>query len=235
MLFCCSIFINFILLLGSSQYMNNIISEPVYSDNNTNTIIFSMNINREIYEETNFGEPPQIAIWLENYKTRKIKTIWVARRAGRRWWKGKIECPTALPLWNSRHKKEKSDYKTRGLIKRLIDAITGATPTGGEFTVTTQVEKNCKYYYFIEVNVSADFNSHFPYRMENGAPDPQVNGQPSILYKGIITSHPGDTSHPKIIGRSEQWAAVDSVISDLTGITTARQLISDIKAVCIQD
>jgi len=200
--------------------------------NNQVILEFLMKVDKDIYEMTDFGEPPQIAIWLEDPETGKIHTVWVARRSGRRLWKGKFECPTALPLWESRHKNEKSSYKKRGILKRLIDAISGATPTGGIFRVKVEVDKGTFWDCFVEVNLSGDFNRRFPYRDQNGMPDPDVNGQPSLIYRGQIKAKPGQKHSLKLIGRTDQWIAIDYIIKDLAGITTARNAVSDLEIAC---
>lgn len=197
------------------------------------TIEISMTVHREVYEKTDFGEPPQIAIWLEDPATGDIRTVWVANRAGRRLWKGKFECPTALPHWESRHRNEKSDYKERGLLQRLIDAVTGATPTGGLFKAAVSVPRGSTWDYFLEVNASADFNTDFPNWSEEGYPDHDINGQPSLVYGGRIAARPGASDIPRLVGRTDQWIPVDHIIEDVTGMSTALQLITGIRVRCI--
>jgi len=196
------------------------------------TLTVTMNVQQDIYEDTNFGEPPQIAVWLAHPETASIRTVWVANRAGRRLWKGKFECPTALPIWESRHNQEKSDYKARGLLKRLLDAVTGATPDGGEFSVTARVPRGSSWQCYVEVNLSADFNAAFPYRDETGMPDPEVNGQPSLIYRARINAVPGQAAELELIGRSDQWVAVQDIITDLTGITSARHAVTGLRVTC---
>lgn len=193
---------------------------------------FSMKVNGDVYEMTDFGEPPQIAVWIQEPDSKQIKTVWVTQRSGRRLWKGKIECQTALPLWESRHKTEKSGYKGRGLIKRLVDAISGATPKAGVFKVRTQVPAGIRIDCFVEVNLSGDFNRDFPYRDANGMPDPEINGQPSLIYQAEITARPGQTTCLDLVGRTDQWIAVDYAIPDLTGITSAKKAVMDLKVIC---
>ena len=44
--------------------------------------ILVMNIQQEklIYEESDYGEPPQFAIWLENKETKEVKSLAVTYR-----------------------------------------------------------------------------------------------------------------------------------------------------------
>jgi hypothetical protein len=193
---------------------------------------FLMNVDRDVYEMTDFGEPPQIAVWLESHDKKKMRTVWVARRSGRRLWKGKFECPTALPLWESRHKNERSSYKERGLLKRLVDAISGATPKGGVFKTRVVIREGTGWHCFVEINLSGDFNRNFPYRDKNGMPDPHINGQPSLIYSGSIQAVPGRKRDLRLVGRTDQWVPVGHIISDLDGITTARHAVTEIRVVC---
>jgi hypothetical protein len=218
-----------ILILAVSIYFL-LLKQP--RDTNLVTLHFTMMVDKETYEMTDFGEPPQLAIWLEQESPQNMRTVWVARRSGRQLWKGKIECPTALPLWESRHQHEKSDYKKRGLLKRLVDAISGATPTGGLFKAKVKVPAGTSWTCWVEVNLSGDFNHRFPYRDSNGMPDPEINGQPSLIYTAKITASPGKQSAFRLIGRSRQWLPVDYIVKDLSGITSAKKAVTDIRVFC---
>lgn len=194
---------------------------------------FSMDVDRNVYIRSDYGEPPQLAIWLEQPGTGKIRTVWVARRSGRRLWKGKVECPTALPYWESRHKKEKSEYEARGLLERLVDAVSGATPKDGTFKVKVTVPPGSEWQYYIEMNLSGDYNVDFPSRLEDGTPDPEGNGQPSLIYKGKISGVLHASNTPQLVGRTDQWMAVDYIITDLKGIKSAKKALSNINVSCI--
>lgn len=200
----------------------------------TVTLKIQMVVHREIYEQTDFGEPPQIAVWIENVRGSDIRTLWVARRSGLRLWKGKVECPTALPIWESVHQREKSDYRPRGMMRMLLDAVSGATPTGGRFEVRGRVPLNSRWRCFVEINLSGDFNRHFPYRHPGGMPDPEMNGQPSLIYRAEITVVPGQQADLILIGRSDQWVPVEEIIPDLSGITSARRAVTRIKVFCLR-
>ncbi|MFZ5519518.1 MAG: hypothetical protein ACOY90_23030 [Candidatus Zhuqueibacterota bacterium] len=194
---------------------------------------FSVVVDRDVYEYTNYGEPPQMAFWLERPETGDIRTVWVSHRTGRRQWKGKVECPVALPFWESRHALEKSNFRERHLLQRLLDAITGATPQGGVFSVKTTAPENSHWDYFIEVNLSGDFNAAFPSQRDNGEPDHEGNGQPSLIFKGRMEATPGVSHAPELIGRTDQWVAIDSIITDMAGITSARKILRNIQVNCI--
>lgn len=206
-----------------------------YADSSLVNIEFSFDVNRDVYKYSNYGEPPQVAIWLENPDSQLVKTVWVSDRAGRNDWKGKFECPVALPFWESRHQLEKSTFRERNLLERLIDAITGATPKEGKFTARIEVPKGSPWIYYIEVNVSGDYNKTFPYWSTSGAPDTEGNGQPSIVYQGNLIAEVDSFSIPKLIGRTEQRKPIDYLVHELDGITLAKEVVNNLKVLCKSD
>ena len=213
----------------SKNHQAESIQQNTLPDSNSVILIFSLFVDQDAYELTNYGDAPQLAIWLENEDSNQVRTVWVSHRAGKNDWKGKVECPVALPYWNSRHHFEKSGFRERNFITRVIDAITGATPTGGEFTQEIIVSKNSRWDYFIEVNVSGDYNASFPYWSKTGMPDSEGNGQPSLIYSGKIIADGHSTDEPELIGRTDQRHPVTQLNHDLSGITTARKLVTKLK------
>ena len=192
---------------------------------------FSLKLNQRVYEASDWGDPPQFAIWLENADSSKIRTVWVTYRTGTGNWVGKVECPVSLPYWVSRYNRETQTSGPPTPHKAVVDAVTGATPKH-DFTVPAEVPAGSRWKYFIEVNVSGDFNINFPSVRANGAPDPQGNGQPSLIYQGQIEAVDVAYNIPKLIGRTEQWQSVDYIIEELEGITTAKNLFSKIEVSC---
>jgi hypothetical protein len=203
--------------------------DSIITDSAMLTLEFTLDVIRNTYEYTTYGEPPQLAIWIEHSDSDFIQTVWVSNRAGKNEWKGKVECPVALPYWDSRHKFEKSGFRERNIFERLVDAISGATPTGGEFSTSVKIPECSRWSYFIEVNASGDYNRDYSYWSKDGLPDSEGNGQPSIIYRGYIEADSTNISVPELIGRTLQRVPVDSVIPDLAGITTAKELIQNIE------
>ena len=230
-------FVSVVFIFGSCENKKEDISpinhEQFFRTGDDVILEFTVFVDRKVYEYTNYGEPPQVAFWVEQPDSGKIRTVWVSHRTGRQQWKGKVECPVSLPYWESRHKLEESSFRERSLFARLFDAVTGATPKGGEFTVKASVPADSQWEYFIEVNLSGDFNVSFPSQLENGTPDPEGNGQPSLIYKGEIEAKPGPSNVPQLIGRTDQWVAIDSIITDLTGITSAKNILSSLEVKCV--
>ncbi len=207
---------------GKNENGSNLVknSNFINEDQNSATLVFSLTLNSEVYKASNYGEPPQIAIWLENRDSGIIRTIWVTRRLGKSDWDGRVECITALPYWVSRYNIATDTQGPPTIFDPLSDAVTGATPKKA-LTVTTSVIPGSYWNYFIEVNLSADYNDRFRAML--------ADGQHSLIYKGAIEAVNGRINIPVLIGRSEQMDAIDTVNVDLSGITSAVDVISKIK------
>lgn len=194
-------------------------------------LTFFLKLDPNVYGKSYFKKPPQFAIWLESTSKPTIRTVWVTYGTGSGDWGDNIVRPVSLPYWVSRWNQETQNLGDPTLENSVVDAVTGATPKT-VFMVETVVEVGSIWDYFIEVNVSGDYNEVFPALKKDGTPDENGNGQPSIIYRGRIAASPGRQSIPRLAGRTEQWQSVKYIIPDLKGITTAKDLLSDIKVSC---
>ncbi len=192
---------------------------------------FSLKLDADVYSQSNYKKPPQFAIWLERATGPAIRTVWVSEKTGTGDWGGKTTRPVSLPYWVSRWNIETQSQGLPSPENPAIDAVTGATPKE-ELAVEVTVPAGSVWNYFIETNVSGDYNEAFPITGKDGKTDRNGNGQPSIIYKGEIISSPGRRSSPELIGRTDQFQNVKEVNRDLTGITTARDLFSAIEVSC---
>jgi hypothetical protein len=193
---------------------------------------FNIHQDRDVYDQSDYDEPPQFAIWLENLETKMVRTVFVTYRTGTGNFEGKVECPVSLPVWIGVFRRETGRNDFPRPWKPFYDGITGATPKIKEFTVSTTVEKGIKCHYYIEMNVAGDYNESFPAVLKTKRPDDHGNGQPSIIYRGVIKADKGQSSTPIIIGRSDQFYFKTEINSDLAGIDTARDVFSDVNVTC---
>ena len=199
---------------------------PIWSQPQGANLIFDIDLNPEIYRLSNFGEPPQMALWIENLDASEVKTLWVSSRLARGVWVGKVVCPTALPYWISRRDIE-SGGGLPSFLKPLPDGITGATPKE-VLKVYASVEPGSEWKYFLELNVSGDYNDSFKANQMNGSPDPDGNGQPSLIYSGFIKAIPSWADTSSILGRSEQMKPSSQLNPDLSGFTTAHRVLREL-------
>lgn len=194
---------------------------------------FSLTLDPQVYSQSHYKKPPQFAVWIEDAAGGQIRTVWVSEKTGAGSWGGKTVRPVSLPYWVSRWRKETGNSGDPAPESRAADAVTGATPKE-ELTCRIEVPGGTSWNYFIEVNVSGDFNDSFGAASKDGKRDPNGNGQPSLIYKGQITARPGKSSEPRLIGRTDQFEAVSEVIPDLEGISSAKNLFSSIQVVANQ-
>ena len=136
-----------------------------------------------------FGEPPTFAIWLEDPISRQSRTVFVTRRAGTGDWVGKASCYAALPRWYQVFKEETGydDYPTKG--HEAPDAVTGATPKKGTFTIRTKLPAGSRWYCYVEMNLSGDFNDDYmEFNDETFEIDEHKSGQPPLLFRFRFSS-----------------------------------------------
>ncbi len=195
------------------------------------TLKFNMKLNPNIYTKSHYKKPPQFALWLEEATKGTIRTVWVTSKTGTGSWGSDVVRTVSLPYWVSRWNMETKSSSYPTLENPVINAVTGATPKV-DLTVEALVPAKSLWNYFIEVNVSGDYNDAFPVKRQDGKQDRQGNGQPSIIYRGTITSSPGQRSNPKLRGRTDQFQNVKHIITDLEGITTAKDLFPTIEVSC---
>ena len=194
-------------------------------------LTLTMKIARDVWVMTGWSQPPQIAVWLEDPSGSTVRTLFVTHRTGAGDWRGKAGCNVSLPYWVGRYNVETATSGPPTFQRPAPDAITRPTPKAS-LVVTTLVPPGSEWRYFVEVNVSGDFNKAFPDVLSNGQPDEAGNGQPSLVYRGRIKATPGQRNTPKLIGRTDQLRAVSKLSDDLSGITTAKKLLSRIVMSC---
>jgi hypothetical protein len=208
-------------------------AHPVTSQSGMNTLLFSIHQERDVYDQSDYGEPPQFAIWLENASRSEIQTVFVTYRTGTGDFKGKAECPVSLPAWIGVFRKETGRTDIPSIRKPADLAITGATPTVPDFSSKIAVPSDSRWNYYVEVNVSGDYTPEFSSLTADGTIDYQGNGQPSIIYRGEITAIPGNQSTPRLIGRTEQLYLSSEINPDLSGIINAKNVFTKITVTCI--
>lgn len=183
-----------------------------------------IHINEQLILQSVYGESPTFAIWIENPETKETQTIFVTQRAGLDDWEGKVEVPSALPQWDGISKKEKLDDKAN----MGIDAVSGATPKPGYFTTRVRVRPGSKWNCWIEMNLSGDYNEHYPeYDEVSKKTDDFGTGQPALLYKAYIEAEKGNAVVPEVVGISV-LNKDEEIIRPVEGITTALDVFDEI-------
>jgi len=210
-----------------------VLIQTVLADKQSVRLRFSLTQDPDIYEESDYGEPPTMAIWLEDEQTQSFRTVYVTYRGATGDYYGKVECPVALPVWIGVWRREfgKEGFPTPR--DPAPESITGATSLTGEVTAEVEVQKGEKYRYYIEMNVAGDFNRSFPLESEDSRLDYNGNGQPSLVYRGEIVAAPGNRSTPQPFGRTDQHQFTGKLIADLAGIDSALECLKKIEVTCL--
>ena len=118
---------------------------------------FRIEQDMDIVLFSDFGEPAQFAIWLENPVTHATKTVFVTRRSATGDWVGKAECPASLPRWFNVWRQETGHTGLPRADAPAADGVSGPTPKTKEFTWTAKVTLDSEWVCWIEVNIAADF------------------------------------------------------------------------------
>ncbi len=174
---------------------------------------------------------PQMAFWLEDTSGKFIATIYVTRKSGTQSWHGlgSVRRQSALPVWShSRGIKAKDGLYMPTREHPVPDAETGATPRSA-FSKSIKLPDSVKLetcYVFAEVNSSFDYNDTY-----TSQTDPNYSGQPSLVFKGKIAMlNDTNTVVLKTVGHGQAQGADGKVYTDLSGITTALNIVKEIIA-----
>ncbi len=223
-----------ILLLSGSV----LLSCRGHADNRVNEegkslvdMAFQIDLDEQIYQATTYGKPPQMAVWIQNQQNKSIRTIMVTYHMGACDWGGQVERPISLPYWVGFYNRQMGTSGAPTRDHPAPDAITFATPKD-RLIINTSMPEGSKWSYFIEVNVSGDFNADFPKQSKDGHSDRNGNGQPSLVYGGTIEAVRGAVSQPTVVGHTDQYDPDVELTENTEGITTALELLETITVSC---
>jgi hypothetical protein len=191
--------------------------------------------NKKIIHLSNFAEPPQFAIWLENPSNGEVKTVFVTHRVANGDWEGKANVPVALPLWYKLFRGNREQETAAENNKRSVMAITGATPKNDYFSVRAEVEPGTGWICWIEMNLAGDFNENFPeIDLKTLREDEFSNGQPALIFRADIKAIEGLKFTPDIISQSTWTKGIVDIEPVDSGITTARDVFDDVRVSIIR-
>ena len=189
-------------------------------------IQFDIRQNKDIIYLSTFAEPPQFAIWIENVKTQKMKTVFVTSRVSKGDWEGKANVPNALPRWFEIFRGENKSYMLVENDEFL--AVTGATPKDDYFSVRVEVNPGSEWICWIEMNLAGDYNDSFPeFDIQTLKEDEFACGQPALLFKATIIANEGLKFIPVLEAQTIWENGVNRVEPVSKGVTTARDVFDD--------
>ena len=182
---------------------------------------------------------PQMAVWVEDTQGNYLETLYVTKKASNSSYiqslfgGDDVRRPEALPHWSfSRGIKGSDGLMMPTSTKPIADAITGATPVSSFDLRTVTDAKYQEVVVKFEINRSFDFNEVYH---ANAFPDDVVysgsgsSAQPSLIYAATIKLNDGDKYYfMNLLGRGHHSGKDGKIHSDLSGITTAKEMVSRI-------
>ncbi len=197
-------------------------------------IQFDIHQNKEAIYLSTFAEPPQFAIWIEDPKTGKCKTVFVTSRVSIGDWEGKKNVPVALPRWFDLFKVKKQTESSKA-TKDMTFAVTGATPKDDYFSVRIDVPSGSHWNCWIEMNLAGDFNEAFPEFNEHTFEEDEFScGQPALLFKAEIEVVEGQIIIPELVSQSIWDNGENKIQAVSDGVTTARNVFDEIRVSVIK-
>jgi len=136
-------------------------SEAPLQTGSSTWIEFTIQQDMNLIRQSLFGEPLQFAIWLEDQKTERLKTVFVTYRSGYGDWIGKTECPAALPHWFEVFKEGTSTTELPSFNFHVPDTITSTTQETENFKTSVEVKQGSRWICWIEMNLAGDFNETY--------------------------------------------------------------------------
>ncbi len=213
-----------VLMIGT------LIAYEIIKTHGRTVIEFDIIQNKELIHLSVYGDPPQFAIWLENPTSHQTQLVFVTHRVGNQDWIGKSKVPNALPLWSKLFQNNNQDASETKDDAGII-AVTGATPKKDHWKKVVEVEPGSKWIYWIEVNLSGDYNDIYQEFNEVAMTvDEYANGQPALVYRGKITAILDSWNELELYGMSVlSENPLDDVIQPVSeGITTAKDIFKKI-------
>jgi hypothetical protein len=186
--------------------------------------------NKHLIYLSTFSEPPQFAIWLENPKTKDLKTVFVTHRVAVGDWEGKASVPVALPEWYRLFRGGANRERDVRSGKDPDMAITGATPKADLFSIRVEVKPGSEWICWIEMNLAGDFNDAFPeFDIETLTEDEFSCGQPALLFKAEIKANEDLKFTPVLFGQSIWDNGTIRIEPVSEGVTTARDVFDQMQ------
>ena len=179
---------------------------------------------------------PQMAMWVEDTRGNYLETLYVTKKASNSSYLQSLfddvetRRPEALPHWShSRGIKSNDGLMMPSGSQPIADAMTGATPVAS-FDVNTITSSDQQTLVIkLEINRSFDFNEVYH---AQAFPDDEVysgsgnSAQPSLIYAATVALNDDQPYYfMQLIGRGHHSGKDGEVHADLSGITTAKQMV----------
>lgn len=215
---------------------------PVYQKIESNLAGTGMNLEIH-FTKGKAHNHPLMVIWTEDTTGKYIETLYVAESIGKgvflhgdestgKWLPGEIRRPAALPYWaHKRGVKAKDGLYIPTADDPMPDAVTGATPPG-DFILNTRTSSVYPdvFKVLFEINQTWDWNEYWTNNKYPGNDEYKTSCQPALVYSATL--HPRDAGSEvelKLIGHSHYSGENGNLFTDLSTITTAKEITRSVK------
>lgn len=187
---------------------------------------------------------PSFAIWAETLDEEFIQTLFVTKSIGtglfghggisaEKWDNkaGEQSRPASLPYWLHKRLSDDSDFVLPTPKNPVLDAYTGATPTGNA-TIKVNADSGLpsKFRLLVEVNQPWDWNEFWTTAKFDNI-DYKTSCQPSVIYAVTIDTASDNINYSlNPIGHGSPTGSNGNLNTDLSTITTALNIFSKIQA-----
>jgi len=183
---------------------------------------------------------PLMAIWVSDTNNIYIETIYVAESIAKGqygygdktsgvWEPGTLRRPAALPVWaHARGVQEDDGLYIPTSETAMPDAVTGATPSNNFIILSNSSAKSIVHVYF-EINQTWDWNEYWTNNKYPDDEDYKTSCQPSLIYRATIDiENKLVIDNFKTIGHGHYNGSTGQIFTDLSTITTAKEILSDL-------
>lgn len=177
--------------------------------------------------------PPQIAIWLEKPSGEYISTVYVSNKTATASWQysNGSRKPESLPHWcYARGIRYEDGLYAPTKTEPVTDAMTGATPLGSFELQMNHTGPLSEFVVKAEFNHQEDFNDYFPKDASPGTPNysggEHGSGQPAVVYAAKVNLNSAYKEFTaELVGHSSSDGSDGNIRSDISGLTTARNIL----------
>lgn len=189
---------------------------------------------------------PLMVFWVEDTLGNYLQTLYIAESIGKgvfrygateegHWKPGEIQRPSSLPYWAHKRgvKNEYGNY-IPSPSSPMPDAVTGPTPKSNFILYSNISSENYadNIVLKMEINQSWDFNEYWTNAKFPGNEDYFVSCQPALVYQTIIDFSDSENVYiMKPVGHSHYDGSNGSLTEDLSTITTALDIVKELKVV----
>lgn len=215
---------------------------PLYDTLYTNTHAEGIELNIHFTKGMHHNYPLMV-IWIEDTSGNYLQTLYVAESIGKgifnygqtkegKWMPGEIRRPAALPYWSHKRGIKAEDGLYIPSTKNpMPDAISGETPLAS-FILKTKLSKPHpkRFNLLFEINQTWDWNEYWTNNKYPDDDEYKTSCQPALVYATQIDLSSNQLEYLlKPIGHSHYSGKDGKLYSDLTTLTTALEIASEIR------